>query len=612
MTHRHQPSSPNTPQRWSYREIATSGYDYGNDRMVQFSFSQVPVSYKTDPIEVPSVGESDERYLPETGVDVESVANSERSSSPTISTLYPEDSASQCMESSTDSRSRGDKVNESGASVHSFNSSEDGHLFKKVHGRAFTSQSDHYMLPADDREHSRLNLQHNLLRHHLGALYPYSRQVEWILRPGQPSRPAVLDIGTGSGRWAVEMALQFPHVDVLGVDLVPPVLLTVDTIPLNCRFEVDDANLSMSHHAESFDVVHVRSAEAGINDFNGFLYEVAQTIRPGGMVILNSAMPQMRTDDLVPFPVTEPGEEGFSWVQKLFYHTYTAFHNRGNYAIDATLHWVKWLENNPNFENVRQSDTFIPVGAWQEGLDEIGTWVAESMKIDLMHVWQAFKPLLLNDGLSPEYVEILTQGATEELRNQTIHAKLPWRYCTAIRKNTPWQERLEMPEPLDLESEALIVHPSPPGTSSIVSQSVGIYPHSRRKPIPSAGPRVLSPQQQPRSSQEIYQPQHHSRTSSRNQNSYPYPHRRNPSHHVSEPYGSQHRYYSLNAPDQRQVPPQPYQSVGPSHSRSSSQTFQQSSPQYASYSGQNHTVGHGEWKQAAFNGQLRYTQPPYP
>lgn len=87
------------------------------------------------------------------------------------------------------------------------------------------------------------------------------------------------------------MALQFPHVDVLGIDLVPPVLLDSTMIPNNCRFEVDDANMSMSHHQDSFDVVHVRSAEVGIHDFHGFLYKVAQTMRPGGILICATVIP---------------------------------------------------------------------------------------------------------------------------------------------------------------------------------------------------------------------------------------------------------------------------------------------------------------------------------
>lgn len=87
------------------------------------------------------------------------------------------------------------------------------------------------------------------------------------------------------------MALQFPHADVIGLDLVPPVLLNADTIPPNCRFEVDDANLSMSHYEGCFNVVHMRSADAGINDFPGWLYEVAQSMRPHGVLILVTGFP---------------------------------------------------------------------------------------------------------------------------------------------------------------------------------------------------------------------------------------------------------------------------------------------------------------------------------
>ncbi|KAG9007685.1 hypothetical protein FRB94_014107 [Tulasnella sp. JGI-2019a] len=412
----------------------------------------------------------------EDGMEESVIADSEYTSMQTVSTLYPDDSISQRGERTHGSGPTMMHESQSTPDVYSFHSGEDERLFKKVHGRAFTSQSDHYFLPADDEEHTRLNLQHNILKYHLGALYPCSGRVEWLLRENQPIRPAVLDIGTGSGRWPVDMALQFPHADVLGIDLVPPVLLSVDSIPDNCRFEVDDANLSMSHHQECFNVVHVRSAEPGINDFEGFLYEVAQTMRPEGILILATGVPQFWTEDYVPFPVTEPGEEGFSWVQTLFYHCYISFHKRGNFAVDAPLHWKRWLERNPNFEHVQISDTFIAAGAWKKGLDATGVWVAEGMKIDLIHVWTAFKPLLLNAGYDPDWVELIVREATAELRDQTVHAQFQWRYCTAIRTNTPWQERVDLPEALDwgTEKPTLIVKPSPRGARSVVARSVGI------------------------------------------------------------------------------------------------------------------------------------------
>lgn len=42
----------------------------------------------------------------------------------------------------------------------------------------------------------------------------------------------------------------------------------------------------MGHYAGMFNLVHVRSADAGINNFERFLYELAQVLRPGGVLLL--------------------------------------------------------------------------------------------------------------------------------------------------------------------------------------------------------------------------------------------------------------------------------------------------------------------------------------
>lgn len=131
------------------------------------------------------------------------------------------------------------------------------------------------------------------------------------------------------------MALQFPHAEVVGLDLVPPANVAETSIPPNCRFEVDDANLSFEHYKDCFNVVHVRSADQGINDFESFLYEIARTLRPNGILLLVTGYPvstpfrmlkcdaqelylcyvlywdprqQIYDIDAKPFPVVEEGE----------------------------------------------------------------------------------------------------------------------------------------------------------------------------------------------------------------------------------------------------------------------------------------------------------------
>lgn len=50
----------------------------------------------------------------------------------------------------------------------------------------------------------------------------------------------ILDVGTGTGIWAIDMADQHPSAEITGTDLSP---IQPSWIPPNCRFEVDDMEL---------------------------------------------------------------------------------------------------------------------------------------------------------------------------------------------------------------------------------------------------------------------------------------------------------------------------------------------------------------------------------
>jgi len=85
-----------------------------------------------------------------------------------------------------------------------------------------------YHIPNDQKEVERLNAQYEITKIFLDdRLY---------LSPLSDPRK-IIDIATGTGRWAIEMADKFPHAQVIGTDLSPiqPVL-----VPPNLQFEIDD------------------------------------------------------------------------------------------------------------------------------------------------------------------------------------------------------------------------------------------------------------------------------------------------------------------------------------------------------------------------------------
>lgn len=82
----------------------------------------------------------------------------------------------------------------------------------------------------------------------------------------------ILDIGTGTGIWAIEMGDQFPSANVLGIDLSP---IQPEWVPANVHFVVDDAESDWIYPDNHFDYIHTRHTVMAIKDWPK-LYRTAQ------------------------------------------------------------------------------------------------------------------------------------------------------------------------------------------------------------------------------------------------------------------------------------------------------------------------------------------------
>ncbi|KAG8923421.1 hypothetical protein FRC02_011151 [Tulasnella sp. 418] len=90
-------------------------------------------------------------------------------------------------------------------SVYSFHESPDGHLFRNYNGRICNAKNVAYLLPADEEERRRLDIQHTMVQKYFGAPYPAKEAVEQILKPRDGYKPMILDVGAGSGAWYTKL-----------------------------------------------------------------------------------------------------------------------------------------------------------------------------------------------------------------------------------------------------------------------------------------------------------------------------------------------------------------------------------------------------------------------
>ncbi|GCE12472.1 class I SAM-dependent methyltransferase [Tengunoibacter tsumagoiensis] len=103
-------------------------------------------------------------------------------------------------------------------------------------------------MPKDGQEDERINFQHYVLLKLLGNLYT-ALLVSDIT--------SVLDVGTGTGKWATAMATKFPAVEVVGLDIEAPTKKVVTPLP-NYRFVSGNVLEGLPFPDHTFSYVHQR------------------------------------------------------------------------------------------------------------------------------------------------------------------------------------------------------------------------------------------------------------------------------------------------------------------------------------------------------------------
>lgn len=161
--------------------------------------------------------------------------------------------------------------------------------FTYENGRRYHSYREGmYVLPNDELEQDRQDL-----LHHVRNLVLRGRLFQSPLETNNIQR--ILDIGTGTGIWAIDAADAFPAAQVIGTDLSP---IQPSWVPPNCRFLVDDAEADWLYNtSQPFDLIHARDMGGAVSDWPRLLDQGFQHLRPGGWLELCEFEVMLRSDD---------------------------------------------------------------------------------------------------------------------------------------------------------------------------------------------------------------------------------------------------------------------------------------------------------------------------
>ncbi|KAK1983160.1 methyltransferase domain-containing protein [Colletotrichum cereale] len=273
--------------------------------------------------------------------------------------------------------------------------------YRRENGRTYHHVSDgKYLAPNDEREQDRLDL-----THHLWAL---TRDAALCNSPKKDGARRVLDIGTGTGIWALDYADLHPEATVIGVDLSP---IQPGFVSPNCSFEVDDVEKEWMWK-EPFDFIFARNMYGSFSSWPDVIAQAYKNLEPGGYLELHDSMfPLMcqdgtMTEDFAPLRWTKYLIEAMDKI---------------GHSLTAAASFKSMLKDAGFVDVVEKKETW-PLNPWakDEKHKALGFWSQESALRGIEAVSMAAFTRVLN--WSPEEARVFCAEVRNEHKKIGVHA----------------------------------------------------------------------------------------------------------------------------------------------------------------------------------------------
>lgn len=273
--------------------------------------------------------------------------------------------------------------------------------YRVENGRRYHAFKDGvYFFPNDEEENDRLDMQH--------AVFLKSCDGQLYLAPIRKDVQHVLDVGTGTGIWALDFADTHPSASVIGTDLSP---IQPSWVPPNLTFLVDDCEDEWIFK-QKFDFIHARMMCGSLQEWPRFFEQAYKTLEPGGWLELQDINMPFRSDD----GSLNPDTALWKWSTFLL-----EAGEKLKRPVNAAEQYKKWMED-VGFVDIREVVHKWPQNTWAKNprQKEIGLWTMMNM-LDGLH-GLSIAPFTRAGIMTKEEVEVFLADVRKDINNRKIRA----------------------------------------------------------------------------------------------------------------------------------------------------------------------------------------------